>query len=115
MFCLWRTLLFCFLKYFLLVNKPDYSLESTFACSVLLFMHCPTPCSVVKPLMIPQCVCVYVCVCESVYVCMCVCVCECVCMCVCLCVCLCVVNVCVCGKCLCVCVCVCVFWSRGVF
>src|SRR4029434_2647643 len=56
MFCLRSTLLFCFLKYFLLVNKPDSSLESTFACSVVLFTHCPTPRSVVKPLMIPQCI-----------------------------------------------------------
>src|SRR4029434_4594632 len=78
----------CFLKDFVLVNKPDYSLESTFACSVLLFMHCPTPCSVVKPLMIPQCVCVFrpwstlgVCVCLGhgvLWECVCVCVCVCV-------------------------------------
>src|SRR4029434_9856108 len=44
----------CFLKYFVLVNKPGSSFESTFACSVLLITHCPTPSSVVKPLMIPQ-------------------------------------------------------------
>src|SRR4029434_4855156 len=50
MFCIRRTLLFCFLKYFVLVNKPDSSFESTFACSVLLITHCPTPSSVVKPL-----------------------------------------------------------------
>src|SRR4029434_3108943 len=76
MFCLWRTLVFCFLKYFLLVNKPDYSFESTFAGSVLLITHCPTPSSVVKPLMIPQCVwvCVWVGVCVGVCVCVCVCV-----------------------------------------
>src|SRR4029434_9115298 len=55
MFCIRKNLLFCFLKYFVLVNKPDSSFESTFACSVLLITHCPTPSSVVKPLMIPQC------------------------------------------------------------
>lgn len=29
-------------------------MESTFACSVVLLTHCPTPRSVVKPLMIPH-------------------------------------------------------------